>query len=554
MNRTGHLTSPPQKLSDRILFLGFLLIPLACTPLLQDNYTIAKWLVIYAITFLLLMGFAIQGRVVRIPRVGVTELFLLAGLAMIYGINLAFRRSTNFEGPLLNQVVFIVLILASVSHFSSTIGLGPVFFATRISALLVSLYGLLQLAGVQLISSLSVTDISYLVSHSSFFGHINMTAQYLGFAVILLGHSLRDSQIGTKTRWTTMGILLIVLFYLVTLSCRSVWVALAIAQLFYEGRGLLKKVRIWAPWGAVLIGALCICYAFSPHFQSILSRLIRSKGLTSSFRVELWQATLAMIRDFPFGIGTDNFEFSILPYKLGRNLELNEGLAIETPHNDFLRVLAEQGVAYFLCLLATLILWLKQLRLRAEQPDGFRDYKLCFALLAYFSIESFFQFPFETPTTFFVMAIFIGWFLANIYSNSQYFRFGWINRVTSLSLAALVAWLGMNYGYSHWVMSRYSLDGVRFKQACRIFPSHWRACIASADQEFMDGNLADAKRDLHAILRQHPNQYFAMRTLGQIYFNENNSKMGCQMFGAYDSLFSGQSSIHQEWLLGGRRK
>ncbi len=143
------------------------------------------------------------------------------------------------------------------------------------------------------------------------------------------------------------------------------------------------------------------------------SSLMRGLGATggagdvSSGRLQFWQTTLLMIRDFPFlGVGLDAFGVAYTRYDA-----MNGYFRIEQAHNDYLQVLAEAGIIGLGLILAFIFLLFRRgwqvfstTHDRVRRGISIGALAGCFGIL----IHSFFDFPLRTPSnllTFLILTV-----------------------------------------------------------------------------------------------------------------------------------------------------
>ena len=107
------------------------------------------------------------------------------------------------------------------------------------------------------------------------------------------------------------------------------------------------KNRRWI-W---ILSTAAAAYALYLTFYG--EELVKNVSETFNRRLEIWQAGFNMIKDFPIkGVGTYNFAALYSKYKIDIAEE------VQTAHNNFLQIFAEQGVVGFLafCFLCLIVL------------------------------------------------------------------------------------------------------------------------------------------------------------------------------------------------------
>ena len=121
------------------------------------------------------------------------------------------------------------------------------------------------------------------------------------------------------------------------------------------------------------------------------------KGDISTGRTHFWQMAVKIIYDYPFlGSGLNSFGTVYTQYDTW-----NGAMRVEQAHNDYLQMLADAGVAGFLCIVAFILLLFRQgLQIIGKASDNFRRSAAVGALAGCFGIllHSFFDFPLRTPS------------------------------------------------------------------------------------------------------------------------------------------------------------
>ncbi|MDR2757351.1 MAG: O-antigen ligase family protein [Planctomycetaceae bacterium] len=142
-----------------------------------------------------------------------------------------------------------------------------------------------------------------------------------------------------QTRWQRLGIVTvtgIIFICFILTQCRSGIVAVGV------GIMLLVFLLIHRHWGNKLlfigftVAVLFIVAVFVSSGKSLVSGASRSL----CFRLEYWQATLEMIRDYPvLGCGSGNFKQTYMQYKLPQASE-----EVSDPHNFAVEIAAVSGL------------------------------------------------------------------------------------------------------------------------------------------------------------------------------------------------------------------
>ena len=158
-------------------------------------------------------------------------------------------------------------------------------------------------------------------------------------------------------------------------------------------------------------------------------------------RLAVWSDTLRLVRDRPLGVGAGNFEQAFIPYALGGGTRPDEALVFRSPHNEYLRVLAEEGLVTS-ALLAALLLGLARALSRSPTVASWRSPpgRLLASALVFLAIEAFFQFPFEMAFPSLTAAVALGLAGACLATPAAAPRIGLGGRVVVLVAIAGFSW------------------------------------------------------------------------------------------------------------------
>ena len=250
---------------------------------------------------------------------------------MVGSVTISFGLTT--AGQDRDQVVRVVVVVAGV----------------------VSLIGVLETLGV------SAAQLRSAGRPSATIGFRNTAAAYaagcLPFAVYL---ATRRSALDRLSGAISAPI--IILFILYTRS-RGAWVGISLAAivaagwwLFVGGRGRKALPGRSVAITAAVLGAVTLLATMQPSFEdTTVSRLDEKKqsieATVSSFttlggdrdRLAIWKHTVEMISAYPIGVGLGNWSAFYPAYDRGGVLHLNS--SPRRPHNDFLWIAAELGIA-----------------------------------------------------------------------------------------------------------------------------------------------------------------------------------------------------------------
>lgn len=531
-----------------------ILVPLAVVPGFVDPYTSVKWHFVAALAAGLLVVERFRRESGGLPAVAARTWPGWAALA-VSGVAGGLRHGLAWAvSPLTVRASLVALALASFWYFRRTgLRLTAVRMAILASAVIVTLIGLAQFAGFDPLAWQLGGDHS-----SATFGNVNMAAQFVGLAlVVLLAVPWGDASLARRRMQVADEVLAAAaVAYLWLAGTRSVGIALlgAVSVLIGVGRiSWARLLRMAAGAAVVASGVL----AFSPAPGGPLTPAVReAKQASAEWRLAVWSDTLALIREHPEGVGAGNFEHAFIPYALAGRSKPGEATVFRSPHNEYLRLVAEEGIAGALLLLALLLLLVRELH-RSPAIDRWRSEPgvLIASCGAFLVIEAFFQFPFEMAFPSLLSAVLLGLALActealpdpesasrPIPSRGRLRHAG--------DAACVVLALGIGVGVvrtatAERLAARAGSDVEMLERACTLDPRRVEACVEAAWLRGRAGDHAALREGVARVLRRSPHYFPALKLLGEDLLAQGQTEAGCRHLRAYDAMFGGASSVHE---------
>jgi hypothetical protein len=527
--------------ADGLVGLLFLGIPLLASPWSWDQFTTVKW---YALEALAALWLALECfRRGSWPAWIARARAPLLVLGVLGAVNLG-RGGWGWALTPLGERVS-VLALAWCAFRYARRRRHPLRWparATMVAALFTNALGTAQILGWKL-PYLTAGD-----GRSALFGNVNMAAQFLGwaFALLVIARPRRGVGLARPLQelllaWTGA--------HLYFLSCRSVWLGLGLALALLLG---LRRVSLWpllriGAGAALLVAALLHSGAATGY----LDEARRHKGLAASQRLVLWEATLALAADHPLGVGPSNFTHAFPPYQIASGLPRDEAVEYRHPHNELLRVLAEEGWA-FTAVGLVVGGWLLVSLARSRRVWSGRTEAGAFlwATGAFLGVEAAFQFPLAVAFGALAFAWWLGMALAALepLPSADEGDDGSPRRVvpaaaialTAAGIAAVVA----RAAWSEYLFVNRAGDHAAQARACRLDPRNLPACVNAAWLEDASGQPDAARARLLAVLERSPYYGPALKLLGEIALSAGEDETGCFYLWLYDALYRGASSVH----------
>lgn len=499
----------------KILFGVFFAALLFHTPFyIQDYLTNAGWVYLAALVFFIsfLLSFRDQ---IFVPKRSVLILVGVGALALFFSSLL--NHSTFLEERWTQRYLGILFFIIAFQIFKTELDISK-YLKIPLSVFLLfvcseSIY--------QYLFRCQLNDPLGPSCYASRLWNINMLSQALVLSLPFL-LIFRKNTSNKIAGWGFEAIVVLSSVTILLTGCRSSMLAL----------GLFYFLQLVAPFSVSRRRSILLLVAsatlFTPlylHKQNTLAPLGEGKKGSAQYRLEVWKKTIEMAKDFPNGVGVNNFEFGFLPYKRESKIPNVTQEVDKSPHNEFMRVLAEEGWIVFFGLIvlvgASLLAALKQLR----------DYQL--KLFSRFILiglpEFFFQFPTEMIFPVFLFCICCAVTL-NSTSIKVVFRPAYKAIVILFTGVVLTLFILRN---SQTVSSRYSAE------YCTLFPDNWKMCGEYFKANFDAGRSAKASATIRPIIRRQPFNFIALNFDYLLGDEVSNNAIACNYF----SLFNGLSSI-----------
>ena len=522
-----------RRAADAVLFLAFLAVPLAFSPAFADPYTTAKWYVVHAVAaaWLVLEACALGSR--GWPGFVRRHPWPIAALALLGAWSVARGGILWGQALAADRAACAALALCAAWHFARNGGrTGAVVAGTGVAAAATISLGLAQASGVLLPHALAARE-----GPAALFGNVNMAAQYVGLALVLV---LPVTVAGrARPAWNAFRVALGVAgaVYLYVLASRSVLLALAAAGIALAG---LTRRRLFA--GAAVAAAALLAVVWIGPARGLDPEAAARKASSVRLRLALWSDSLGLVRDHPLGVGAGDFEHAFLPYQAAGRLEPQESLVYRSPHQEYLRYLAEDGVPFVA--VAALLLAMLARDWRRAPPIPAPLSALVAGWGAFLAVESLFQFPLALAFGGMAAAVTVGAALAAVDGAppGDGLRLPWV--AGALAAAALILAASARVAASERVLVAAPDDGAALARACALDPRNLLACVTAAWVEEREGDRPRARARLAAVLDRAPSYPPALKLLGEIALAAGDHAEACRRLSQYDALFRGKSRAH----------
>lgn len=517
--------------------LAFLVVCALKWPGAWLSYSQGKWIAVHfaglAVTVLALARFP------KLPRLKIGETVFLSGLILASFSHTIYFSPRGFEFTILDRWSFLFLTLGAWYGFrSGKLAWKDFWWPLAAALVVVSGIGLWQMWQV------GFTGVMPYLTVGSTFGHTNNTAQFMGMA-LLLWWAIPRPRVPAWLMPLLSGFALTYFFFL---RGRSTLIGFALGLIILvvlryrrEGKAFFQRRGIGAAALLVVLLFGGFQLARGKSFADLVQfQLLAEKSSMVKWRADVWRQTLEMIRAKPWGVGADRFTFEFIPFH-ARGETLTENGIADTPHNEILRYLAEDGVLlatlYFLTFGYVIFWWSKR------DEDWFRF----LPLFAFMAVEIVAQYAFNNPLPSVVLALLVGYMASRVWRE----ELGIPRRPWVVGLTAAVLLLQLFFA-TKVVIARSFEHAETLEKAtlsCRAVPRNWHSCLTQTRIELDRNDLRAARESAQDILFNDPWNFSAMRYLSIVAFRQGDRLEGCFYLWKYDHLFFDRSSIHDKLAL-----
>lgn len=540
---------------EHVFLVGFLVVPLAVSSALGDQFTDPKWYVLEllgAVSVFVHVLTRHQPSVASMPRTHGAALSVLATLTILNSLRGGLAWGVE---PLLARAAFAAMAFGAYVYFSHNgLGTRAVEAALAVSCAVVTSIGLAQVLGVTRARGLEpLFGLTGGDGRSTTFGNANMAAQFVGFALAFLVATASPSgDRPPSRRFVVRGVVVAAGFvYIVLVGARSAVLGVAAAFVVVAVLARLRErtaPRRWLVPAAVVALAGTVAATWIAASGDVPGDAAGpSKARSVEIRLALVEQTLKLVRGHPLGVGAGNFIHAFLPYQLSDERLRSESVVYTTPHNEILRALAEEGVVWC-ALVAWLLLRLSGAVLRRARSARWPPAAVAVAAGgAFLCVESLFQFPFALAGGALAGATLLGLALAYVEPAERAApapRRPAVAWRLAFAAAAGIALVGLaRLVESDYHMSTAS-DPRALGRASDLNPRNTRATLKAAWFDARAGHRRRARVRLAELLERSPYYHPAIKLLAEESLANGDARAGCLQLWVYDALFAGRSSVH----------
>ena len=324
---------------------------------------------------------------------------------------------------------------------------------------------------------------------SGTFGNVNLAAEAVALTTPwLVEHGRRHKT--AVSRYGGIALIASNLVFLLMSRCRSAQIAAVLSFSYLAWR---QWAGSWRPRVMIVATGVAIGTAFLVTGGA-------TKTHTAGQRVTLWRQTLAMIAAHPLGVGHDEFPFRFPEFQ-DVGSRVNERKLARNPHDEPLRLIAEDGVVFLL----GLVLVAGAMLFYFGRPPT-----VCAATLIAFMVQALVQFPLQSPVAFGVLLFTLAAWLSSVKVRSVDLSGARGRTFRVVTFAALLA-LGFRQVYPQVAVAFYGDRPEPLRLACRLNPRDTRACYVLGLALVQTSQPEACVTEMDDQLRERPHFYPYLR-------------------------------------------
>ena len=517
-------TAAKKSYLDLFIIIGLFLIPLVWSKYLNANYYSAKFFAVFFVSSLSLFASSRYLMWPSLPKILAWSLSLLVLLHI---------TSPLFSGQWAHVYYmskFFSFALLAYYFYGLEINLASFFkkydifiFATGALILAIALndFYVIRIQNMNVESGLLLGS----------FGNVNMMSEFLILTLPLLHLWLRTK---TSLPFFIKAILLFGWFFFIFYCrSRSAWIGLGLWTLY-----CLYKKNLNLKEAGLLAGALAV-YHLSFFAPALIYAAGAAKGESFSQRLHLYQSTLRLIRDHPFGVGVGQFFNEIIPYLINSDFRPLEYVYFDQPHSEILKWATQFGWIGFV-LPALVFFYLVTEIIRKEN----------FFLASSFLVlvpQICFQFPFENPASLMYLAFLFAMCL-QLFPVAATVRLNIKKRL----FASIFAVLGILHAFAYvtsifWESSHDNQVEI-VSASCDIYPINISACFNKVQYLLGNNRLVETRQAFAENFTKFPFHAGLMRLLPSYLKTSASDQKTCEAVLEYDYVFTKQTYFQNELL------
>lgn len=504
------------------------MLPVVWSTYVNANYMTAKMFMLFLASSLALFALPETFKLRRTPRLLTAIGFFLIGYQVIYYaldptyFNLLYSAKT---------LSFLFLLL----YFYS-LDLSVEEFLRKNTLLIGAMFGFIAIVTFRQIWNLHAGGAEVVYGGVlSTFGNVNMFSEFVILCLPFLFLWQRSDD--GIYRWLKLLFWVAFVFLLLFCSSRSAWMGL--------GLFLLAKVYFRMERKEWLATGLSFLLYFATFFVLSGEGIAESKQASSGERMLIYNSSVKLLADSPFGIEIGRYLSDVVPYLNLVSEKVKDSTYYDQPHSELLKWGIQFGWLYLLVALAGLacLTWYFSRRVLADKKSSETVF---FEFLLVLAPQIVFQFPFENPASLLVIAFVTALFL------SRFEVFKEINISKVKFVTAILATIGLFNAFFYistvYLTSNYNRSSDIMRVMCKVYPTYFQSCywkhVNNLESKRFDQFRLTYKSDF-SRLPFHPDH---LRVLVP-YFNSAGERVKmCDAVKIYNHLYPGQQTVREDMV------
>jgi hypothetical protein len=507
-----------------VILGGVFLIPLVWSRYLNANYVSAKFFLVYLISSLSLLVSSRQWLWPELPKPLLFSVLAIIALHLI---------SPAISGDVVHVLyMFKFLSFSFFAYYFYTLKIDINSFLKKFDLVLLLVAGAIFGFAcndfyLYRIEKSDITSVFLLGS----FGNVNMLAEFFILSLPMI-HLWRHSRALVPSFLKDL-LFFGWIFFILYCRSRSAWIGLGLWGIW----SLANKKLSWTDFGLII--AAFVCYQASllaPHVQDIA---VAVKGESFRQRLHLYQTTLKLIADNPFGVGVGQYFNEIVPYLVNSDFRPVEYVYFDQPHSEILKWAVQFGWVGFV-LPPVIFGYLAYYAFR--QKNFFLT-----ASLAVLGPQVAFQFPFENPGSLMYLAFVFSLALSLFpIAKEKYIQFKYRIPVFVFSLVGVAHAFAFVTGI--FLETSHNGNVVLAEKACELYPVSLNGCFVR-DQFLIGTNrLVQGRLALKEDLERFPYHAGLMRILPAYLKTTGSDQLTCEAVLMYDFVYENQTFFKENVL------
>jgi hypothetical protein len=525
-----------------IFWIGLFLIPLFYLPQFRELYIFPKWILIYVVSLWAFID-AVAHDDWQFPKFSRGTKFFL-GLTFVFLVfNIFFHQVLLTTHHTLDRLSFIFLTLFFFRYFQTHDDLKDILIPLFLSTSFILGIGYLQLFEFEALLPLNIKI-------SATFGNINMSAEFMGIALLFQFYSLISLSNKHKILRAWGYILsVLTLSYIYFTHCRSVTLACfgAFGFLYFFKKGIPgKKLLSIILFSILWIGI--ISYLSNLNYGWVIPGSGAKYIFKESSALSRWDIILNALNAFfhhPFGTGIGRYEFSVIPYQIF-SLQQNEFFTHTSPHCEPLRILMEDGLHVFIAGALFFFSFIRSSWLKMKQLSTNTTSVYILALVLYLILESLFQFPLEMASPFFFASMSLGYIFSKSTTPIHITIPSKIRTIVIIGIGGCMSYLAVAQIMSRYYDFMYPASYDKSLIATKLVSNNFFAYRNLIALDLKKRDLLAARMHIKEALKASPYNFLILKDLAALAYFEQNQNQECRAAFLYDQMFQQTSTLHSQ--------